>query len=238
MTVFTRNLPVSSSIATLQPVRMPGSMASTRFSPSGAASSRWREQQVAQVLREHLHRRAVCGKFLLHHHVDLAARREQALVGVLGGKADVRVFLAAARAVHDVEDVLDERLLVHDEAHPEDTLLLSAPDGEEAVAGNVGDRLLEVVVLLELCRSNFVGSVGLGVTTSLFTLAFVANAWRTRPRTSAMSAMRSAMMSRAPWRSSGVADSASPRRSSQIASASGSSPFSLAIIARVRRFGL
>ena len=42
MTVLPRYLPVGPSIATLQPVRMPGSMASTAFSPSGAARSRWR----------------------------------------------------------------------------------------------------------------------------------------------------------------------------------------------------
>ncbi len=123
------------------------------------------KQEMAQVLREHLHRRAVRLHFLLRGYVDLAGRREQALVGVLGGKAHVvHDILRRSRGdrptgcrivntpfvVDDLEYLLDHRLLLHHEMAPQHAFLLPAADGEVAVAGNLGNRFLEIVVLLEL----------------------------------------------------------------------------------------
>ena len=111
---------------------------------------------MAQVLREHLHRRAVGLHLLLRRHVDFARRREQTLVGVLGGKADVvharRGALHAPLPVHALKHLLDHRLFLDHEMTPQHAFLLPAADGEVAVAGNLGDRFLEIVVLLEQLR--------------------------------------------------------------------------------------
>ena len=101
---------------------------------------------MAQVLREHVHGRAVGLHLLLRRHVDLAGRREQALVGVRDREAQ----LFGPAAPDNLLDAREDRFGIHHELAPQDALLLPAADGEVAVAGNLGDRLLEVVVLLEL----------------------------------------------------------------------------------------
>ena len=113
----------------------------------GLLPERRGEEKVPQVLREHLDGRAVRLVLLVHRDVHFAGRREQAPVGVARGELDLLAVLS-----DHVEDAVHHRVLVDDELHPEDALLLPAADGEIAVRGDGRDRLLEVVVLLELRR--------------------------------------------------------------------------------------
>ena len=76
---------MSSTTAILQPVRMPGSIASTVSMPG-----RRREQQVLQVLAEDLDGLFVGAVLQLQTHFGLNRGVEQAVVGILDGLFQMR----------------------------------------------------------------------------------------------------------------------------------------------------
>ena len=90
MTAFSRNLPVSSTTAILQPVRMPGSRASTRQHAGGR-----REQQVLQILAEDLDGFFVGAVLQFQPHFGLDGGIQQALVGIFDGLFQMRRPVAA-----------------------------------------------------------------------------------------------------------------------------------------------
>ncbi len=114
------------------------------------------EEQVPEVLGEHVDGGAVGFHLLLDGDVDFAARGQEALVGVLRGEGDLGAvrFRPGARRVFGGkrEDVLHDRTALELEMHPQDAFLLSAADGEVAVGGDCRQRLGKVVVLLEFGR--------------------------------------------------------------------------------------
>ena len=115
-------------------------------------AKRTRQQQVAQVLRKHLDRRAVRRHLLVDSHVNFAARRKQTLVCVFCRKLHLLARLDSCRLFDQRQHVLDHGLGVQRDLDPQHALLLAAPDCEIPVARNRSQRLLELVVLLELRR--------------------------------------------------------------------------------------
>ena len=107
---------------------------------------RRRQQKVAQVLGEDLHGGAVGVGGPAEHRAEGLDHGAVLHLMVAGGEMEILV----STGVDDFFDAVHERGLVDHETYPQDALLLSAADGEEAVARNLGDRLLEIVVLLEL----------------------------------------------------------------------------------------
>ena len=85
-------------------------MASTFFSPSG-------QEQIAEVLRENLHGGPIALELLLHRGVQLACRRNQALVGI--GRRQTQLLGERAARLHadDLLDALHQRLGLHHQAH-------------------------------------------------------------------------------------------------------------------------
>ena len=108
------------------------------------------EQKVAEVLGEHLNRRAIALLLLLHRHVQLAGGRNQALVCVGRGKPQLVGERACGLHPGILLDAFDERCGVDHKPHEENTLGLSAADRQIPVRRHVRYRLLEIVVLLEL----------------------------------------------------------------------------------------
>ena len=116
---------------------------------------RRREQELAQVLREHVDRALIALQLELHANVHFHGVHEQPLDAVTCRLAEL---LRERRLRRDPRVRLGERhdgLLVERELHPQDALALAAPDGEVAVGRDVRDRLVEVGVRVELRR--FVG---------------------------------------------------------------------------------
>ena len=126
------------------------------------------KQQVAEILAENLDGRAVGLHLLFHRHVDLAARGEQPLVGVLRRLGDLPVGGGVAdgtKTGQHRQHPLRDRLAVKFELHPQHSLLLPAADRQIPVRGNGRDRLFEIVVLLEFGR--LFGSGGSDLATDL-----------------------------------------------------------------------
>ena len=109
---------------------------------------------MAQIFREHVHSRPIGLHFLFHCHIHFARRRKKTLVRILCRKRNLALALAAAsqsRRIlgHEIQNPFKSHLLVKLELHPEDTLLLSTPDGQIPVRRDRSDRLGKLVILLE-----------------------------------------------------------------------------------------
>ena len=110
------------------------------------------QEQVAEVLGKDLDGRAVGLLLELDGHIQLHARGEEALVGLLRGQAQLPRPRAGLLPGKDLEGLLDGRLGIDLQDRAQDTLGLPALDGQKAVRGDDGDGFGEVVVLLELRR--------------------------------------------------------------------------------------
>jgi hypothetical protein len=114
------------------------------------ASSATNLQPVAQVVGEYVDRAPVRAHLELHAQIVLHAGREQALVAVVDGERELLGERAARLLAHHAGELQREHFAVHLDARAQHVLALAAPDGEEAMRGDVLQRLAEVVVLLEL----------------------------------------------------------------------------------------
>jgi len=110
------------------------------------------QQQVAQVLREDLHRRAVGLHLGLDHDIDLDTRRDQPFVAVLDRLFQMRRKARGGIQLEQLTDARQERGRVARHAHAQHTLGLAAADRQKPVGGDLAQPLREIVILLELGR--------------------------------------------------------------------------------------
>ena len=135
MTACSRNLPVSSTTAILQPVRMPGSMPSTASGPAGGG-----EQQVLQVLAKTLMASVVGALLQFQPDFGLDRRIEQAILGVFDGSFELRRPFAR-RACGSCAFSQAMALARSSSISKSSTSSLgAAADGQHAVRGNLAGR--------------------------------------------------------------------------------------------------